>query len=392
MPLRGVCILVTDIDATTGGVQIQTGRLVEGLTQRGVRTWILTRNYAHKALHEVRGATVILRSPVLRRSTVVLNSLLYLVCTVFRLIRLRKQYDVIHCQQMFGSATAGLIVKFLIGKPVVVRVTSTGVPGEVSDLRAMRGASLRIALLRKVDRWIALTPMMRNEILSLGIAPDRVLLVPNSAEIPKTAWHDDGVREQYRQKLGLPDAPIALFSGRLSSEKGVDTLVDAWKLVSARFPDARLVILGSGGAYRNVEAAVREQRARLGLESSIDMRGHVTNVRDYLFATSVFVLPTRAEGMSNALVEAMVGGVPIVTTNIPAHLGVVNDGIDALLVPPDDPEQLAAAIVSLFEDPPLAERLARAAREKAAREHALPEMIARHVALFTDLSRSTSSR
>jgi glycosyltransferase involved in cell wall biosynthesis len=88
----------------------------------------------------------------------------------------------------------------------------------------------------------------------------------------------------------------------------------------------------------------------------------------------------------------MVCGVPVVTTNIPAHLGVVHDGVDAVLVPPDDPEQLAAAIASLFQDPQLAERLARATREKATREHALPEMIARHVALFADLSRSTSAR
>jgi glycosyltransferase involved in cell wall biosynthesis len=385
--LRGVCILVTDIDGTRGGVQIQTERLIEGLSQLGVCTWIMTRNYAAKPRRELRGSSVILRSPAIRRTAVVTNSLLYLLFTVMDLLKLRRRYDVIHCQQMFGSAMAGLIVRFLIGKPVVVRVTSTGVPGEVSDLRAMRGARLRIALLKKVDRWIALTPMMRDEILSLGVEAERVVIVPNSAEIPELAWNGSGTQALFRERLELPKGPLALFSGRLSSEKGVNTLLDAWKLVASPFPAARLLILGSGGAYRNVEASLREQRSRLGLESSVELRGHVDNVRDYLFACDVFILPTRAEGMSNALVEAMVIGVPIVTTSIPAHTGVVEHGLNAFMVPPDDPQALAGAIARLFGEPGLGISLGRAARERGVHRHALSAMIARHVAVFSEVSR-----
>ncbi|HEX8173181.1 MAG TPA: glycosyltransferase family 4 protein [Thermoanaerobaculia bacterium] len=386
--LRGVCILVTDLDSTAGGVQVQSQRVARGLGELGVATWILTRNYTRAPRREVRGSTVILRSPVIRRSLAPANSLLYLLCCLWWLLRLRRQYDVIHCQQMFGSATAGLLAKFLLRKPVVVRVTSTGVEGEVADLRRMRGTRFRTALLRRVDRWIALTPLMRSEILSLGIAPERVVLVPNSAAIPEAGAFDAGVRARHRAILGLGDVPHAVYSSRLSAEKGLDTLLDAWSRVVAAIPDARLLILGAGGAYRNVEEEIRAQRTRLRLEQSVELRGHVDNVRDYLLACDVFVLPTRTEGMSNALIEAMASGIAVVTTRIPPHEGVVEDGENALLVSPGDVDALAAAILRLFREPRFAEQLGRAARAKALREHALPEMIRRHVAVFSELATS----
>lgn len=383
--LRGVCILATDIDGGTGGVQIQSRRLASGLGELGVRTFIISRNYWRRPRREQLGSTLILRSPVLRRSAAVVNSLSYLLFAVALLIRLRKQYSVIQCQQMFGSAMAGLIAKRLLRKPVVVRVTSTGALGEVASLRAMRGSETRRKQLLSVDRWVALTRLMKDEIASIGVARERVAVIPNSAEILPRPWFEPGVHEEHRRKLALPDAPIALYSGRLSSEKGLDTLLDAWKLVVAQLPAARLLIVGAGGAFRNVEPQLREQRARLGLEDAVEFRGHVDNVADYLRACDVFVLPTRTEGMSNSLVEAMAAGVPIVTSDIPSHAGVIDHGAEALLVKPDDAAALAQSLLEILRDKTLAERLARAARARAERELSPADMIRRYVTLYTQV-------
>lgn len=367
--LRGVCILATDIDGGTGGVQIQSRRLASGLGELGIPTFIISRNYWRRPRREQQGSTLILRSPVLRRSATVLNSLSYLLFAVAWLIRLRNQYSVIQCQQMFGSAMAGLIAKRLLRKPVVVRVTSTGELGEVASLRAIRGSETRRKQLLSVDRWVALTQLMKDEIASIGVAHERVAIIPNSAEILPQPWSE-------------PGGHTALYSGRLSSEKGLDTLLDAWKLVVAQIPDARLLIVGAGGAFRNVEPQLREQCTRLGLDASVEFRGHVDNVADYLRACDVFVLPTRTEGMSNSLVEAMAAGVPIVTSDIPSHVGVIDHGTEALLVKPDDPAALAESLLAVLQDRNLAQRLARAARARAERELSPRDMIRRYLDLY----------
>jgi glycosyltransferase involved in cell wall biosynthesis len=283
---------------------------------------------------------------------------------------------------------AALLVKSLLGKPVVVRVTSTGTLGEVADLRRMRGSRIRLRQLRAVDRWIALTRLMHDEISSLGIASEKIAIIPNSAEAPPVTCYDTAARHLARERLGLGQQEwLAVFSGRLSSEKGLDTLLDAWQQVQARAPHARLILLGSGGAFRSVETELHEQRRRLGLETSVDLRGHVDNVGEFLLACDAFVLPTRTEGMSNSLVEAMAAGAAIVTTDIPAHRGVVRNGEDALLVLPDDPRALAVAITRLFLDRQLARALGSAARERAIRDLGPERMTSAYLAVYAEALR-----
>ncbi|MDQ3282512.1 MAG: glycosyltransferase family 4 protein [Acidobacteriota bacterium] len=380
---KGVCILATDIDGGAGGVQVQSRRLAAGFDRCGIRTIIMSRNYAGLPRREHRDSVLILRSPVISRSAAAANALLYLLCVVFWLIRFRKEYDVIQAQQMFGSAMAGLLVSRLLRKPVTVRVTSTGELGEVAYLRAMRGSALRLRQLRNVRGWIALTQLMKEEIVSLGIPAERVSIIPNSAELPERTRLDPGVRAQYRRALGLADdIHVAVFTGRLSSEKGLDTLLDAWRRVLDGDPTAKLILLGPGGAFRNVEAELRAQATSLALGDSVEFRGHVDNTLDFLYASDTFVLPTRTEGMSNSLVEAMAAGAAIITTAIPAHRGVIEHDVHALLIRPDDEEALANAIVSIFHDPALRARLGRAARDRAERVHAFPRMLERYLDVY----------
>jgi hypothetical protein len=98
-PGLAVCMLITNMDSATGGIQIQSRRLLQNLDQRGVRTYVCARNHYHKARKEVLNGTFIQRSPVISGTFPALNSILYLVDALSWLIRNRKRYDVIHCQQ-----------------------------------------------------------------------------------------------------------------------------------------------------------------------------------------------------------------------------------------------------------------------------------------------------
>ncbi len=108
---------------------------------------------------------------------------------------------------------------------------------------------------------------------------------------------------------------------------------------------------------------------------------------ELLRAASVFVLPSAAEGLPNALLEALSVGVPSVVTNIPGTDEVVRDGEEALMVPVDDEAALARAIERLLTDEELSKRLASAGRELVAREFDMERVVDHHVAIFESLRR-----
>jgi glycosyltransferase involved in cell wall biosynthesis len=380
-------MLTADIDSPTGGVQAQSMRLLRELASRGIAALVCTRNYHHLARNEVRDGIRIHRSPVLRRSFRVSNSAAYLADAVSWLVRNRAAYDVIHCQQMFGPATAGLVAKQLVRKPVIVRVSSTGELGEVADLRRMAFSSARIRQFQGVDHWVALTELMASEIASLGIAPERITVIPNAAVMPAESASNPETRAQYRRKLGLNYKRIVIYSGRLSSEKNLDVLLRAWAQVNSRMARAHLLFAGAGGAFRNVEQHLRNLQKDLGIAGSVHFLGHVDNVTDYLLAADVFVLPTSTEGMSNSLLEAMAAGNAIVTTNIPANREVVSDNVEALLVAPRDADGLADAIVRCLQSQELAVMLGAAARQRAQARHSVQAMTDAYLSIYRGVLR-----
>lgn len=383
--IRGMCMLTADIDSPTGGVQAQSWRLLRGFKERSVTTSVWTRNYHRLPRREVRDGIRIRRSPVLNRATRVTNSGAYLADAAAWLVRHHSEYDVIHCQQMFGSAMAGLLARVLVRKPVVVRVSSTGELGEVADLRRMPLLSIRIRQLKKVDHWVALTRLMASEIETIGIERDRISIIPNAAVIPADSAANPETRARYRRRLGLDYGRIAIYSGRLSSEKNLDVLLQAWAKVrggSNPDRDAHLLLAGAGGAFRNVESALHELVIKLHLGDWVHFLGHVSNVSDYLLAADLFILPTSTEGMSNALLEAMAAGNAIVTTDIEANREVVTDGDTALLVPPRDQEALSSAVHRIFESPDLGSRLGSRAREQATRRHSVRAMVDAYLGVY----------
>lgn len=360
-----VCMLITDIDYPGAGIQMQSNRLLKELHKCGVGTYVCARNYHHRSRKEQRDGVVIRRSPVVSRSTFTLNSISYILDSLSWLILNRKKYDVIHCQQMFGPAMVGLLAKKILRKPVLVRVTTTGNLGEVRHVQKMPLARLRLRQLRNVDCWIALTEEMKREICTLGISPEKIVIIHNSTTLPALTASAPNVRERSRTQLGLKYSKIAVFTGRLSKEKGLDSLLYAWRLVVDKVPEAHLLLLGEGGEFRNVEAELRHLRDELNLERVVHFLGYKANVVDYLLCSDVFVLPSYVEGMSNSLVEAMGAGVAIVATDIPANRELIENGSNGILVPPGDAASLGAAMISVFQSPGLCQMLGDSAREKA---------------------------
>jgi glycosyltransferase involved in cell wall biosynthesis len=267
-------------------------------------------------------------------------------------------------------------------------VTTIGELGEVKQIREMPFSRLRLWLIKRVSAWAALTSEMKKELVGLGIEPNRIRVINNSTDIPSERGYEPKTKARLRLELGLGPEKIGIFVGRLSDEKNLDVLIRAWKDVRAKFEGARLLILGAGGAYRNVEARLRDLVEELGLAKSVQFLGHVDRAKDYVLASDVFVLPSRTEGMSNALVEALACGAAIVATDIPGNTELCTDRENALLVPVGDVVATAAAIEEILASPMLAERLGKAARRTAEERLSVDRMVAAYMDAYQAILRA----
>jgi glycosyltransferase involved in cell wall biosynthesis len=220
-------------------------------------------------------------------------------------------------------------------------------------------------LARFTDRAIAVSGSTRDFLVRERHVPaKRVRLIWNGAPLAEFAPVGLAAALATRRELGLPaDAPVVGSISRLSEQKGHRYLLDAAARVLPRRPDARFLIVGDGDQME----PLRRQARALGIAPSVLFAGHRTDVPALLGALDVFCISSTYEGTPLALFEAMAAGKAIVSTAVDGCREVLEDGATGLLVPPRDPEALAAALLRALDDSALRASLAKRAREASAR-------------------------
>jgi glycosyltransferase involved in cell wall biosynthesis len=182
----------------------------------------------------------------------------------------------------------------------------------------------------------------------------------HGVEVPTA---QNGAARELRAELGIPvDAPVVGSIGGFRREKGHRDLLQAARHVLDAEPSARFVLVGTGP----LEAEVREQARRLGLDGHVAFAGYRSNAAHLIEAFDLFALSSHSEGLPVSLMEAMARGRAAVATSVGGVPELVEHGHSGWLVPPAEPEELAEAIVSLLRDVALRERLGRGALERAA--------------------------
>jgi glycosyltransferase involved in cell wall biosynthesis len=158
------------------------------------------------------------------------------------------------------------------------------------------------------------------------------------------------------------DVPIAAFVGRMIRPKGIDVLMQAHDTLRQRGTALRLELYGAADAD-NPEAITADVLTAWCAQHEARWLGHVTDVQEVWRHADIFVLPARSrEGMPRALLEAAACARPLVVTDVPGCRHFVRDGVEGFIVPPEDAEALANALVRLARDPELRLRMGEAAR------------------------------
>ena len=190
-------------------------------------------------------------------------------------------------------------------------------------------------------------------------------VIENAVDLHEFPFQSEEDRASARSQLGLSRAPLAVCVGPLRYQKGQDLLVEAWSQVKEIEPQAQLVVVGDGPE--------RERVVQLADGTGVVFAGHQEEVVPWLAAADLVVIPSRWDGLSLSLLEAMASGRSVVATDVPGVVRVLGDGGE--VVPVGDRNALATALVRRLKDPELTEREGLAARRRAEEAFAWDRLI-----------------
>jgi glycosyltransferase involved in cell wall biosynthesis len=184
----------------------------------------------------------------------------------------------------------------------------------------------------------------------LGIAAQRIALIPNSIDTGSYAIPTPEEKANTRNRLGIPaDRAVFLYVGRLMSIKGIDILLQAWARFQNSTSDSALLVLVGGQAN---DPAILDQLRELNIQESVSLRGEQQCVGDYYWAADAFVLASRTEGLSNAMLEAMACGLPAIVSNVGGSADVVEHNKSGLIFESEQVDQLTRQFTELMASPP----------------------------------------
>lgn len=242
------------------------------------------------------------------------------------------------------------------------------------DRPVQRNVKYRLLFGRVCDTFIVNAASVKDTLLKAPfIRPESVAVVRNGVACDGRAPAErEGPDEEFLSSIGAPaGATLVGATGRLAKQKGFDVLVQAFGEVRRQHPGAFLVIAGEGHERRDLKRLIR----KLDLSGSVSMPGFVEDMDRFYGSISLFVLPSRFEGMPNVLLEAMAAGVPVVAADVSGVGELVADGRTGRLVPAEDVPRLAEAVAELLDDETLRAGLAGRARRVIEAEYGMDRML-----------------
>ncbi|WP_114393905.1 glycosyltransferase family 4 protein [Oleisolibacter albus] len=262
-------------------------------------------------------------------------------------------FDILHGH----SSKAGLYSRLLgllstAGSIYTPHAFITMSPG-LSPAAALVYRMAELGLSLASSRVVCTSGLERTHAHRLGISARRLAVIHNGIQ-------DRGFepREDLRQRLGLPSRTLLVgFVGRLEYQKGIDVLLAAMPLVQQQRADVHLVMIGSG----SLQDGLRRQATAAGLEGCCTWLGEQP-ARAYLPGFDLLVMPSRYEGLSYSLMEALHCGLPVICTPVGGAAEAIQHGVSGLIIPREDSAALAEAILRLARDPALRSRMGVAAR------------------------------
>jgi glycosyltransferase involved in cell wall biosynthesis len=292
-----------------------------------------------------------------------------------------RRFDVWHAHQ-YGIRTAlAVAVGKLLGRPMILKLTSTGEQGLAAHIAREHLPGLVGALHRRLAAVVATTRETYDEACRFGIPASRVHLFGNAIDVE--AFHPRSVEERarLRKTLGIDAAGVVIYVGRFAAVKNPLALVRAWERAASELPGWILLFLGEGP----LETELRTTAEALGVADSITVVGRRSDIPDWLGASDIYALCSVREGLSNSLIEAMAGGLPAVCMQVSGVDELVREPGTGIVVPQDDIAAFADALVRLGRDSATRVRMGEVGRKVVTGRFACDTIARHHVDLYKSL-------
>jgi len=366
-----------------GGYERAAERLSAALVRRGLGVTVVTerRISTWPTIEQIEGFHVVRYPIIYRQGFHRISSTISFMA--YMLIKGRS-FVIWHLHQYGDHGVVTLILACLFRRPVVLKLTSTGVMGlarSVSSASPILGRMTR-RLYSRIDGCVVTSGEALQEALNAGIARDRIHLIPNGVDCKLYAPASRQDKVQLRRQLGIaPDCLLVLYVGRLSPEKNPDGLLQAWAPVVRAFPNARLAYIGEGPSAAALGNAVKSAK----MSESVILAGQSDVTHDWYRASDLYVLPSHIEGLSNSLLEAMSCGLPVVSTKVSGSVDIFAAADIGEIVAVGDTPALATAVMHLLENGEQRRTCGDHARNYAVQQYSIDSVAARVVDMYASL-------
>lgn len=368
-----------------GGAQVQVQYLSRALPERGWPAAVVTRRHSYAHPRGLPAADLRAGVRVRRISSPgggKVGALLFVLNGLLFLARAGRG-GIYHAHDAGAAGWLAAAARFLLGGRCLVKLR-TGRPAYEQHLRSRLVRWQFRALLACADRVIVVSREMQAYLSALGVPAERVVWIPNGVDVERFCPPGAAVKAQQRARLGIaPGKSAVLYVGRLEHMKGVDVLLRGWqKLSEARRQNSRLYLAGDGPERE----PLKRMAAELGVAGSVRFLGEQADVMPFYQAADLFVLPSRTEGLSNALIEAMACGLPVVASEVGGAKDLVQDGLNGFFFPSEDSAALAARLEAALASPESWKARGRAARASVTANASLAAVVQKIEAVYRELS------
>lgn len=371
MKRRSLMIIHNFRPGPTGGAELQAERLAKKLVQLGHPMQILTRLTVPEALREEISQGVTIHRvdfPLAYQVTTEIEN------TFKFLVQHRHTFDVLHAHMAYGHAVVATVVARSFGKKCIVKIACLGEYGELDTFAQFPRFNWALEILYQADALIAISRDVEADLLRRGFPPQRIRHIPNGVDT-----------DYFTPPHAFPIRPPVRFIllGRRHPQKGIDLALQAARVLQAQGLSEQFHISFYGVAYPEYD--YERMAHQLGVTDNVAFFPFHERPLDIYQAAHCLLLPSRGEGLSNALLEAMATALPVIATPVSGTVDVVTDGEDGLLIPPESSEALARAMETVIRQPDLARRLGQQARHKMLQTFSLDRVAQQYSTLYASL-------
>jgi glycosyltransferase involved in cell wall biosynthesis len=289
-----------------------------------------------------------------------------------------EKVEILHCFFETSDLWASPIAK-ICGCPIIISSRR-----DMGILRR-RKHSLAYPIVNRVfDKVLSVSDQVRNFAIEQEKLPEgKIETLYNGIDIAEI----DSLAQAYeaRRSFSIPQgSPVVAVVANVRRVKGIDILVRAAAVVVAHLPEVRFVIAGKvleEGTMKDLLQLISD----LKLDDNFFFLGAIENPHPLLAESDIFVLPSRNEGFSNALIEAMAAGLPCIATRVGGNAEALQDGVSGFLIDSEDHETLAERLLQVLRDPLAARRMGRCARETAVERFSMSAMVDRLMDIYDEL-------